>query len=106
MVASDLVGVLKSTEKIASGGQPIAEGAGGDGQLTMSGYPVRHTNGAPSLSVYFGSWSQGWVAQWGAVEIQADQYSAFDKGSVSVRLIGDWDIAVRHAESFGYLTTV
>ena len=104
VVASGLVGTLKSTEKITNGGMPIAEGAGGDGTLTMSGYPTRHTNGAPTGGIYFGSWSQVWVGQWGAVEILANQYSKFDTGSVEVRVIGDWDIAVRQGESFGYLS--
>jgi len=106
VVASDLVGTLKSTEKIASGGQPIAEGAGGDGMLTMSGYPVRHTNGQVSASITFGSWSQCWIAQWGGVELLANPYEKFAEASVSIRIIADHDIAVRHPESFGYLTTV
>jgi HK97 family phage major capsid protein/HK97 family phage prohead protease len=51
--------------------------------------------------VLLGDWSQLLVGFWGGIEIDADPYgSNFLKGSVTVRVLADVDIGVRHPEAF------
>jgi len=48
-----------------------------------------------------GNWQHLMVGFWGGVEIDADPYgSNFLKGSITVRVLADIDIGVRHPGAF------
>ena len=83
--------------------------AGKDGRGAMNGYPAVYSSSVPPGSIVFGNWGDLVVGSWGAMELEADPYSGaagdnFKKGLVSVRVIVDADIAVRHAASFTELS--
>ena len=51
--------------------------------------------------ILLGNWQHLLVGFWGGIEIMADPYgSNFLKGSVTVRVLADVDINVRHAGAF------
>lgn len=89
---------LKTTAKQFSG----VEGnfaLGDDGRLC--GQRAYRTGNMPTGKILIGDWSQLMVAFWGGIELASDPYgSNFLKGSVTVRVLADVDIAVRHPEAF------
>lgn len=48
----------------------------------------------------FGNWGDAMIAQWGAIEMVTDPYTAGDTGEVIVRAYSFWDVDFRHKESF------
>lgn len=71
----------------------------------MNDYPAWATKNVPAGTVILGNWAELIVGFWGGLEIMADPYGAnFLKGSVTVRVLADVDINVRHAEAFAALT--
>lgn len=80
---------------------------------TFNGYPVFVSNQARSnltkgtsngvcSELFFGSWSDLIIAQWGTLEILVNPYDStgFTTGDVKVRAMQTVDIGVRHAASF------
>ncbi len=100
-------GKLKQTFKNATYGEnPVWT----DGNL-VNGYNAAVTNAVPSnltkgtasgicSAVVFGNFADLIVGLWGGLELQVDPYSSGDTGAVIVRAFQDFDVAVRHAESF------
>jgi HK97 family phage major capsid protein len=77
---------------------------------SLAGYPVAITNAVPepgspqAATVLFGAWSQLLVGYWSGLDVLVNPYSEDDyvRGRVSVRVMRDYDVAVRHAESFAF----
>ena len=59
---------------------------------------------AAAATVLFGAWSQLLVGYWSGLDVLVNPYSEDDyvRGRVSVRAMRDYDVAVRHAESFAF----
>lgn len=59
-------------------------------------------SGRDMSEVYFGNWTELFIAQWGGLEIMASSETsdAFAKNQTWIRIIQEVDIGVRHAESF------
>lgn len=104
-------GKLKATEKFAtSNGAPIW----GEGNTPLNGYQAAVTNAVASngtkgtgtalSSIIYGNFADLIFGLWGGLELQVDPYSAGDSGSVVVRAFQDFDVGVRHAESFAAMT--
>ncbi|MGM0561056.1 MAG: phage major capsid protein [Pseudomonadota bacterium] len=100
------VKALRSTLKVSgdAGGGYLMEQPG-----NLAGYSMAATTAVPvstgtpdTTSVLFGAWSQLLIGMWSGIDLLANPYSdtAFPKGRVQVRAMQDYDIAVRHAESF------
>ena len=100
-------GKLKQTFKNATYGEnPVWT----DGNM-VNGYNAFVTNAVPSnltkgtasaicSSILFGNFADLIIGLWGGLELQVDPYSSGDTGAVIVRAFQDFDVAVRHAESF------
>ena len=92
-----LAGTLKTTPK---------QGSGVEGNFIwqngmMNDLAVYKTGNMPAGHILLGNWSDLLVGFWGGVAIDVDPYgSNFLKGSVTVRVIADVDINVRHAAAF------
>jgi HK97 family phage major capsid protein len=77
---------------------------------SLAGYPVATTTAVPApgspqaATVLFGAWSQLLLAFWSGLDVLVNPYSEEDyvRGRVSVRVMRDYDVAVRHAESFAF----
>jgi HK97 family phage major capsid protein/HK97 family phage prohead protease len=62
--------------------------------------PAYRSNNMPAGFLLLGNWQHLLVGFWGGIEIDADPYTHFLKGSVTVRVLADVDIAVRHPTAF------
>ena len=65
--------------------------------------------GSPQMAVVlFGAWSQLIVGYWSGLDVLVNPYSEDDylRGRVSVRAMRDYDVAVRHPESFAFAEDV
>lgn len=100
-------GKLKQTFKNATYGENPVWTDGG----MVNGYNAAVTNAVPSnltkgtasgicSAVVFGNFADLIIGLWGGLELQVDPYSSGDTGAVIVRAFQDFDVAVRHAESF------
>ncbi|MFK2904570.1 phage major capsid protein [Dyella ginsengisoli] len=101
-------GKLKQTQKFSGAN---ADPIWGDGNTPLNGYMAGVTNAVPSnltkgtsagdcSAIIFGNFADLIYGMWGGLELQVDPYSSGDTGSVIVRAFQDFDVAVRHAESF------
>lgn len=100
-------GKLKSTSKVSGQNGFVWEG----GDTPLNGYRAAVTNIIPSnltkgsasgvaSAILFGNFNDVIVGMWGGLDILVDPYTGGDAGDVSVRVLQDMDVAVRHAESF------
>lgn len=100
-------GKLKSTSKVSGQNGFIWEG----GDTPLNGYRAAVTNIIPSnltkgtasavaSAILFGNFNDLIVGMWGGLDILVDPYTGGDAGDVSVRVLQDMDVAVRHPESF------
>ncbi len=88
---------LRTTPKQSSG----VEGnfIWGDGRIC--GIPAYRTANMPSGTMLLGNWQHLLLAFWGGIEISADAGGTnFLKGSISVRVLADVDVNVRHPGAF------
>ena len=88
---------LKTTPKQGSG----VEGnfIWGDGRICNA--PAYRTANIPAGYMLLGNWQHLLMGFWGGIEIDADPYgSNFLKGSITVRVLADIDMGVRHAGAF------
>jgi HK97 family phage major capsid protein len=77
---------------------------------SLAGFPVAVTTAVPApgspqaATVLFGVWSQLIVAYWSGLDVLVNAYSEEDyvRGRVSVRAMRDYEVAVRHPESFAF----
>jgi HK97 family phage major capsid protein len=101
-------GKLKKVEQFATtNGQPVWTG-GREGE--MNGYAAHVSNQVPSTlvkgsssdchAIIFGAWNQLLIGEWGALEIQVDQYTRADYGEVVLRTFQMVGMAVRYPEAF------
>lgn len=82
----------------------------------INGYPVARSNQARSNLVkgtgtnlselFFGSWSELIIGEWGVLEVQPNPYAASvaAQGGVQLRALQSIDIAVRHPQSFAVMS--
>ncbi len=82
----------------------------------INGYPVARSNQARSNLVkgtgtglselFFGSWSELLIGEWGVLEVQPNPYAAAveKQGGVQLRVLQSIDIAARHAQSFAVMS--
>ena len=51
-------------------------------------------------AMIFGAWADLLIGQWGGIDLIVDDVTEAAKGDVRLVAHSEWDIAVRHAESF------
>lgn len=101
LVTPAMVDHFKVTEKFSSTGITIWSDGREHGQGVVNGYRCLSSGNVPSGSVILADWSQLLIGMWGGIELAADGGGTnFLKGSVTVRVLADMDIAVRHPVSF------
>ena len=93
---------------------PAGQRSGTPGEI--NGYPVARSNQARSTltkgtgtalsEVFFGSWSELIVGEWGVLEIQPNPYapSVSAQGGIELRALQSIDLGVRHAKSFAVMS--
>lgn len=99
-----LMSTMKTTDVGTDTGTFIWSPGSERGQGQVNGFPAYYTSNMPAKTVLFGDFSSLVVGHWGALELDADPYSEFAKGNVSIRAFMDLDFGVRHPESFTALT--
>lgn len=106
----DAVAKLRATTKVSTDA-----GAGflADSPTSMAGFTIASTSAIPQIvavpnthQVFFGAWSQLLIGFWSGVDVLANPFSdtSFTRGRVQVRAMRDYDVAVRHAQSFARAT--
>lgn len=98
---------LRSTNKVA--GEP-EHGFLMEAAAELAGFPVAATSAVPvagtppASAAIFGAWSQLLIGYWSGVDVLVNPYSeeAYTRGRVQVRAMRDYDVAVRHPESFAH----
>ncbi|NVK19173.1 MAG: phage major capsid protein [Methylocystaceae bacterium] len=78
--------------------------------LRLAGYKARFSGNVPSnltkgtgtdlSAVIFGAWADLLIGQWGGIDLIVDDVTEAAKGNVRLVAHSEWDIAIRHAESF------
>lgn len=77
-----------------------------NGATPLNGYNAAVTNLVPSniggdkSAILFGNFNDVIVGMWGGLDILVNPYSGGDQGDVSIRVLQDIDVALRHPESF------
>lgn len=61
---------------------------------------VEGTSGATLSAMIFANWMDLLIGEWGAVDIVTNQFSKLLNGIIQVVAFSEWDIALRHPESF------
>lgn len=100
-------GKLKGTSKVSGQNGFVWEG----GAQPLNGYGAAVTNLVPSnltkgtssgvcSAILFGNFGDVIIGMWGGLDILVDPYTGGDQGDVSVRVLQDMDVALRHPESF------
>jgi HK97 family phage major capsid protein len=110
-------GTLKQTPKVGSTypffvweDGPQAPAAG-----EMNGYPAWTTNLVPSTlskgsstgtlgAILFGYWADLVLAQWGGIDVVVNPYSNQLSGAITISMLTEADVEVRHPESFAIIT--
>ena len=101
-------GQLKNTAKL---GNTLALPVWDSSSEPLNGYKGLVTNAVPSnltkgtstgvcSAIVFGDWSSLIVGLWGGLDVLVDPYTGGDSGDISIRMLQDIDIGVRHPESF------
>lgn len=60
--------------------------------------------GTSLSTLIFGNWSDLLIGQWGGIDIAVDDMTGADTGNVRIVAHSEWDIAVRHPQSFAAIT--
>ena len=78
--------------------------------LRLAGYKARFSGNVPSnlfkgtgtdlSALIFGAWTDLLIGQWGGIDLIVDDVTEAAKGNVRLVAHSEWDIAVRHADSF------
>ncbi|MBN2629547.1 MAG: phage major capsid protein [Rhodobacteraceae bacterium] len=105
-------GTLLSTQTADGAQQMILQRNGTD--WTIAGYKAAFSNLVPATgtkgtgtdlsTLIFGNWSDLLIGQWGGIDIVVDDVTEAAKGNVRIIAHSEWDIAVRHAQSFAVIT--
>jgi HK97 family phage major capsid protein len=111
-----VVGKLRQTAKVGSSDSVMVMNEGS----TLLGYKVMETSNVPSTltkgstsstcsAMIFGNFAELIIGEWSGVDVLVDPYTGSTTGVTRVTIFKDFDIAVRHAESFAsvqdYTTT-
>lgn len=82
----------------------------------MAGYPIAFSSLVPSnltkgagtnlSALIFGNWSDMLIGQWGGMDLIVDDVTESPKGNVRITIHSEWDIALRHPESFAVLNEI
>ena len=112
------VGALKTLKSTTGqylwSASPIGQRSGTPGEI--NGYPVARSNQARSnltkgtgtnlSEVFFGSWPELLIGEWGVLEIQPNPYapSVAAQGGIELRALQSIDLGVRHAQSFAVMS--
>jgi HK97 family phage major capsid protein len=82
----------------------------------IAGYRARFSGNVPSdlakgagvdlSAVIFGNWSDLLIGQWGGVDLIVDDVTEASRGNVRLVAHSEWDVAVRHAQSFAAIQDV
>lgn len=82
----------------------------------LGGYKVAFSSNVPDngtkgpgtdlSSLIFGNWADLLIGQWGGVDLIVDDVTEAGKGNVRIVAHSEWDIAVRHAESFSAIVDI
>ncbi len=94
MTNATIYGNMKQTEKATDTAKFLLENG------LLNGYKCSVTQNIPAKYMLFGNWSDLIVGFWGSLDVLVDPYSESAKGQTSVTVFLDFDIAVRHPESF------
>lgn len=111
-------GWLMSTPRVDGDGtmmlDPDAAATAED--MRLAGYKARFSGNVPSnlakgtgtdlSAVIFGAWADLLIGQWGGIDMIVDDVTEAAKGNVRLVAHSEWDIAVRHAESFAAIQDV
>jgi HK97 family phage major capsid protein len=100
-------GKLKKTFVQANTGERVWD----RGNTPLNGYNAAVTNIVPSnltkgasagvaSAILFGNFNDVIVGMWGGLDILVNPYTGGDSGDVSIRVLQDIDVALRHPESF------
>lgn len=108
----EVKGLLMSTPRISGTDTMMLDpdaAATAEG-LRLAGYKARFSGNVPSdltkgtgtdlSAVIFGAWADLLIGQWGGIDLIVDDVTEAAKGNVRLVAHSEWDIAVRHAESF------
>lgn len=105
---------LLSTPRFTSGDTPILE-TSRDGAF-LAGYRTSFTSLVPSngtkgagadlSSLVYGNWSDLLIGQWGGIDLIVDEYTEAAEGNWRIVAHSEWDIAVRHPESFAAIRDI
>lgn len=103
-----------STSKFGAGDTPILD-ADRDG-TSIAGYRAAFTSLVPSTltkgtgtglsALIFGNWSDLLIGQWGGMDLIVDDVTEATRGNLRITIHSEWDIAVRHPESFAAITDI
>jgi len=98
-----LVGKAKTKVKDASGAGGFIYG--NDGQNFLNGYKALRTNNvggddAEGFIIVYGNWSDFFIGQWGAIELQVDPYTQNTRGMIRLVVNSYWNMGVIREESF------
>jgi hypothetical protein len=84
--------------------------------LRLAGYKARFSGNVPSniakgtgtnlSAAIFGAWADLLIGQWGGIDLIVDDVTEAAKGNVRLVAHSEWDIAVRHAESFAAIQDI
>lgn len=105
---SKVLGKLENTLLDAGSGKFTYEGDG-----VLVGRPVYESNAVPSnltkgggsnlSGILYGDWSQLIIGTWSGVDVLSDPYSLGKSGGLRLIVLHDFDVAVRHPESFSVM---
>lgn len=97
------VAMLRATPKDETNG---GEGYLMEGPGNLAGYAAATSTAIQTGELFFGAWNQLLIGYWSGTDILVNPYetTAYAKGRVMVRVMRDVDVAVRHAESFAYVS--
>lgn len=115
---SDIRGKLKTVEKATNTGlfvwpDPLMV-PDTPGEGVLNGYRAAVSNqvpnnlveggsGATLSAIIFGNWMDLIIGEWGTVDIVTNPFAKLINGIVQVVAFSEWDIALRHPESFSAL---
>jgi HK97 family phage major capsid protein len=70
----------------------------------LAGYSVAVTTAAPANTVLFGVWSELLVGFWSGLDLLLNPFQPDDytRGRISLRAMRDYDVQVRHPQSFAF----
>ena len=84
--------------------------------LRLAGYKARFSGNVPSnltkgagtglSALIFGAWADLLIGQWGGIDLIVDEVTEAAKGNVRLVAHSEWDIAIRHPESFAAIRDV